>query len=849
MALPPGVTTCRLTFGSPASGFTGEEVTTDIEIAPSHSIFHQATGAPLLAIPIRKRAELGLPGYVDLPHTDQAGFVDASGAEFTGWYYKVSGTWAGDGARVQFDRNVQLLTGSAEVDLDLVPKGSVTPAVSTPILPVTSFLGKTGPIELEDLDDLEIGGVADGSVDEVKLDPAVVTKIDGKLDAVDAADFITETQADASYAPVQSIYAVNYLTAGASAAANTTALAQAIADGKAQGKAVCFDGVVCSINAELPITDAPQRLWSSSAVACHITQTVMGQGVFFVYADEVTIDGFTFTGPVVDNGTAVDLAGYTGDVHNPTAIKVDAGVDKLKVDHIEGDHWFAVLAGFPYPFTNDGLLPVAEYKMITNLDARNINVRSVWAAVRMSGLINAYFENVGGSYKPAIGHTRAVSAPPHVFYLSNTSDSVDVPKVWSENIRIVNCHAQDGRGGAPFSLRYIKGLTWSNLTADNCEGLVDMIGVKGFHGSGGHSTRDVYPKDNAWNGNRGSVSLLYCDDGVIDPVVVEGADAFVHGSLLYVGVCQNVTVIEPRTWFSLPAADGAQRGAYLSGRRVRVVRPTIESRGSSSAVAVNLATGFDGDSTVTLDDPTLRGAWLRGIDVEPTTTKQTIVYDPDKIDGTNQKIRVLSAVTLAGAPNLINTRYGFPPSQDTRVVGWHHGEVLGDPQSFRTRWPSGHLSTIHTDAFVGASPYIAANATVTGLMCADFGSADVDIECAVKWGAGGVGVAFRAVDTNNFLAVVLQSTAILLVKRVGGTYTTLVSTPVTPGNLGIWRDLRVRAIGTTVTAFMDGTLAFPVHTLAGGDEVTFAAATAHGLRSDNGGSGSSWHRFRLRRAS
>lgn len=659
---------------------------------------------------------------------------------------------------------------------------------------------------------------------------------------------LTEEVADTRYVPRQSIYAANYLTAGASAAKNTTALAQAIADGKAQGRDVCFDGVSCSINAELSITGTPQRLWSTSAAACRITQTVMGQGVFFVYANSVTIDGFTLTGPVLDNGTSVDLAGYTGDVHNPTAIKVDAGVDKLKVDHIEGDHWFAVLAGFPYPFTNDGLLPVAEYKMITNLDARNINVRSVWAAVRMSGLINANFENVGGSYKPAIGHPRALAAPPHVFYLSNTSDSVDVPKVWSENIRLANCHAQDGRGGAPFSLRYIKGLTWSNLTADNCEGLVDMIGVKGFHGSGGHSTRDCYPKSNAWNGDRGSVSLLYCDDGVIDPVVVEGTDAFVHGSLLYVGVCQNVTVIEPRAWFSLPAADSGQRAAYFSGRRVRIVRPTIESRGSSSAVAAILAVGFSGDSTVVLEDPTIRGAWLRGIDIESTTTKQTVIYDPDKIDGTNQKIRVISAVTLAAAPNLINTRYGYPPAVDARIIGWHHGETLGDPGSFRTRWPSGHLSTVHTDAWVGASPFITANGTVTGLMCADFGSADVDIECSVKWGANGVGVAFRAVDTNNFLSLVVLASSVALVKRVGGTYTTLATGTLAPSNLGIWRNLRVKVIGATIVAFVDGVLAFPLHTLSGGDEVTFATATAHGLRSDNGGTGSSWHRFRLRRA-
>ena len=671
-----------------------------------------------------------------------------------------------------------------------------------------------------------------------------------KLDRLEAAvaESLSEADADATYGPRRSVFASTYLTAGASASANVTALNQAIADAVTQGIDVCFDGVTCQINAELNLNQ-PVRLWSSTSAACHITQTVLGQGVFFVYANGVTLDGFTLTGPVVDNGTSIDLTGWTGDVHSPSAIKVDCGVDSLKIRRIVVDKWFCGLAGFPYPFTASST-PAVNYEFITNLDVEDFTVSSVWSGVRMSGLENARFDRVRGSYKPAIGHSVAVTAPPHLFYITSVTESVDVPRAYNIDVRLSNCHGQDGRGGSPFSLRYTKGMTWSNLTADNCEGLVDMIGVKGFHGSGGHSTRDCYPQLNDWNGNRGSLSLLYCDDGTIDPVVIEGAAAFQHGSILYVGVCQNVAVLETRGWIDLPVADGALRGAYASGRKIRIVRPTIECRGASSAIGITLASGFnDTDSTVTLDDPAIRGSWLRGIDIWPTTTKQTVIYDPDKIESANQDIRFALGVTEAGSPNLINTRYGHPPAQDARVVGWNFGEKLADGAVFRTRWPSGQISTVVTDAWVPTPPYLSANATVTGLLCADFGSPDVDIDCSVKYGtgAGSVGLALRAIDASNFLSMMLTSTSVLLVKRVGGTYTTLATVALTPATVGIWRDLRVRALGSLIIGYVDGVQAFS-HTLTGGDETTFATAQSHGLRSDNGGANSGWYRLRVRKA-
>lgn len=201
MPLPVGVATATVTFGSPASTFFGGGVATRLTVEPTHALIHRATKAPLLNFIESAEAAEGMPGSITLPLTDQEGFSLASDplVDFTGWAYKVKGSWSYGGSQISFEKNFQLVAGQTVVDLDEIPGGSITLPVSAPIATVTSVLGKTGAISAEDLGEL---GVADGSVDEVKLDPAVVTKIDGKLDAVDAADFITETQADASYVPL-----------------------------------------------------------------------------------------------------------------------------------------------------------------------------------------------------------------------------------------------------------------------------------------------------------------------------------------------------------------------------------------------------------------------------------------------------------------------------------------------------------------------------------------------------------------------------------------------------------------------------------------------------------------------
>lgn len=214
MALPPGVTTCVVTFGSPASGFGGEDVSTTLTITPSHSVYHAATGAPLLAFTLRAEAGEGLPGSVTLPHTDQAGFLDAAGNAFSNWAYTAEGSWRSGGNSIAFKKNFQLPTGQTVIDLDLVPNGTIDLPVTAPTATVTSFLGKTGPIEEEDLADLELGGgVADEGVTTEKLAPTAVTGPKIASDAVSRSKLapavrteldglLTKTDAANSYAPL-----------------------------------------------------------------------------------------------------------------------------------------------------------------------------------------------------------------------------------------------------------------------------------------------------------------------------------------------------------------------------------------------------------------------------------------------------------------------------------------------------------------------------------------------------------------------------------------------------------------------------------------------------------------------
>ncbi len=646
--------------------------------------------------------------------------------------------------------------------------------------------------------------------------------------------------------PKVSLYVANFLANGATAAENTTAIKSAYDAAVLGGFDLCFDNVYCDIDNELDLREPGMRVWSSSIKSCRLTQTSLGKGLFYVWDDSITVDGFTAVGPLTDMGDYLDYHGFTGDPHLTSAVKLDAGVDSVSIRNIHGTGLFALVAGFPYPFTAT-LTDPEDYKFITNITIDNLS-GTCWSLIRMSGLSGAKISNVKGSYKVVQNHPVVSGNPSHLMYLSNSTISTETPKAYSDNVIVSNCHAQDGLGGSAFSLRYIKGLTCINLTADNSEGLLDAIGVQGFKMSGLHSTSDKYPSDNVPNGNRASVSLLYCTDGQLDPCVVEGKNGVAHGSILYVGYCTDVVVTEPRGWVSLPEDNASLALCQLGGLRSRIVRPTVEARGTKKAsIAFDLNDKSSAPS-VSLENPACRGLIDFGVGVWPTATRQSIIYDPAKLEVSVQVIRLANSVVESGAPILNNTNYGYPKGSDNRVIAWHNGEVVAGSGAVQDRWASGHPAHASTTAaWVGAAPYLNANATATGLLTVDCGIANVEVSADVLLGTGAtnVGFALRVTDANNFLRVVLDAVNIKVEKRVAGVYTQLASAALSIAGGGVWHAVRAAVAGGAVRVYVDGVLALS-HTLAGGDEVTFAAQNVHGLCSNNGVGGSAWYRAQIK---
>ena len=647
--------------------------------------------------------------------------------------------------------------------------------------------------------------------------------------------------------PRLSVYVARYLTPGATPAENVTAINTALAFAVTNDLDACFDGVDCSIDDDININTAGTRLWAATPVACHITQTVKSRGVFYVWANNVTIEGMTLTGPLADVGDTLDFGGIADDPHLTTAIKMDCGIDGLTINRIVASNWFTAVAGFPYPFTAT-LTDPELYKFITNIRVSDLRVSSVWTGVRMSGVKGADFSRVQGSFKPVSNHSWATTSPSHLFYVSNGTITTEVPKAWNENVRVSDCYAENGTGGCAFSLRYTNGLTLAKLTANNCEGLLDMIGVHGFTVADLHSTNDKFPKDNAANGNRGSVAALYCSDGTFNPFVIEGKAGIAHGSVFYLGYCTDVSVNEPRGWVNLPAEDVTFVGMQLSGNRVTVTKPSFENRGTAKG-SIGYDIGAQSDvANVTLNSPVSKGLMDFGIRVWPTATKQSLIYSPGKLEALIQKVVFASAVTEAGSPILNNQAMGgYPPDSDARVVGWHTGEALDNSHAVKDRWPSGQISTVVTDAWISNPPYLNANAIATGVLCANFGTANVEVETDVKLGAGAtqMGIVLRAIDVSNFLHVVIDATNVKLEKRIAGVTSQLATAALANPGGNVWRNLRASAVGNVVRVMVDGAqvIAF---TLTGGDEVTFGAATSHGLRSLNGVGGSAWYRTKVR---
>jgi chitodextrinase len=147
LAIPAAVTTATVNHDAPVS-FGGEPGRVMARFTPSTTLVWEATGTPLAAFFDAISPDSGAPLSIELPHTNQAGFVNGAGNSVTNWYYSAKVWYFKDGQKIGLpSRDFQLPTGQNSVDLALVASGTaVTPPASAPTATVTSINGQTGDV-------------------------------------------------------------------------------------------------------------------------------------------------------------------------------------------------------------------------------------------------------------------------------------------------------------------------------------------------------------------------------------------------------------------------------------------------------------------------------------------------------------------------------------------------------------------------------------------------------------------------------------------------------------------------------------------------------------------------------
>lgn len=151
MALPSGVSTFTLQFGRLVNTFGGP-MGTRLTVEPSHELVWAATGDRISAVSVVSAAVDGEFGVVQLPHTDQPGFVDLNGNAITDFWYTVRATdvMSGRVVSAKVTRHIQATSDIGFVDLEMIPVDTVVaPAGSVPLPAVTSVNGQTGAVVVD----------------------------------------------------------------------------------------------------------------------------------------------------------------------------------------------------------------------------------------------------------------------------------------------------------------------------------------------------------------------------------------------------------------------------------------------------------------------------------------------------------------------------------------------------------------------------------------------------------------------------------------------------------------------------------------------------------------------------
>lgn len=190
MALPAGVTTATVVLEAPV-GFDGTPGKAYLEIQPNVRIVH-SSGVTLADWITTHVGQEGQEISFVLPHTDQAGFTDESGAPIVNWSYTAIIHYDLSGQIVDVLPKVFALPDTiTTMDLATLPVGAPIDWETGAFGVVTSVAGKTGAVTLVPAD-VGLGNVNNTSDVNKPISTATQTALDAKQSTAGLAEAVQD---------------------------------------------------------------------------------------------------------------------------------------------------------------------------------------------------------------------------------------------------------------------------------------------------------------------------------------------------------------------------------------------------------------------------------------------------------------------------------------------------------------------------------------------------------------------------------------------------------------------------------------------------------------------------------
>lgn len=432
----------------------------------------------------------------------------------------------------------------------------------------------------------------------------------------------------------------------------------------------------------------------------------------------------------------------------------------------------------------------------------DFEVADSFVGVFATGFKGLTVTKVRGWYAQASDGTQAS----HLFYLG---DSTEVTP--NMGLIVSDCHATFGRVGNAFQIKNVNGGSVTNITADDCSGLISFADLRNVTMTGLVSTNDVYA----------DVYGSIAGDGVLEGVKIVAPVVRLLGDGVAIRLLAgtNCSLSDPLVTVVHTTAQPADTFDIAVTGSWTVTNPTVINTGAQSRDAIGLFTGDGGAIRKPRTEGSRVGVTIRGsvtngtVEAEPGAIKPHATYGLHPLQNTSPTSRIITP----------KTRHLHEPSY-LSINGFETGS---GSTSYLSGADFGPTWLTPTGTWSCRDGKLKVTVVATSVAYVDVATTDVEVSSEFIW-QDNTGLVFRAIDASNRLSARITSVGNLeLVKRATSVDTVLATTAFV-AVAGDRIAMRIAVRGTKIRVYVNGLLLI-TYTLAGGDATTFATATQFGV--------------------